>query len=285
MKDTLNYPKSSLNLGGILTPFDVPLVMGIINATPDSFYENSRLTSVDAVLKVAEDMLASGVDIIDIGGYSSRPGASQVDENEEQRRVIPLIVAILKRFSQVKISVDTFRSKVADECLQHGAVMINDISAGNLDEKMFEIVAKNNASYCMMHMRGNPQTMMEDLTYVNLIQDILLYFSNKINQLKALGVTNIILDPGFGFSKSTQQNFELLNNLGQLKVLNLPLLVGLSRKSMIYKTLEIDAVKSLNGTTVLNTIALQQGASILRVHDVTEAKEAIKLLEAIKQSS
>ena len=276
VKDTLNYPKSSLNLGGILTPFDVPLVMGIINATPDSFYENSRLTSVDAVLKVAEDML---------GGYSSRPGASQVDENEEQRRVIPLIVAILKRFSQVKISVDTFRSKVADECLQHGAVMINDISAGNLDEKMFEIVAKNNASYCMMHMRGNPQTMMEDLTYVNLIQDILLYFSNKINQLKALGVTNIILDPGFGFSKSTQQNFELLNNLGQLKVLNLPLLVGLSRKSMIYKTLEIDAVKSLNGTTVLNTIALQQGASILRVHDVTEAKEAIKLLEAIKQSS
>lgn len=284
MKDTLIYPKTSLNLGGILRSCDVPLVMGIINATPDSFYEKSRLNSIENALVKAEEMITHGVDIIDIGGYSSRPGAAEVSETEEQERVIPLLKALISRFPNLLISIDTFRSRIANEAIDNGAVLINDISAGNIDSRMFEVVAKHKSAYCMMHMRGTPQNMMDDCAYENLMNEIIQYFSVKIDALKEKGIINIIIDPGFGFSKSIEQNFELLNNLDQLKLFNLPILAGLSRKSMIYKTLGIDAAQSLNGTTALNTVALLKGASLLRVHDVKEAKETISLIEAIKTS-
>jgi dihydropteroate synthase len=252
--------------------------MGILNTTPDSFYSESRKTSLTALLKTAGEMLEQGATFLDIGGYSTRPGADDISEKEELDRVVPAIEAILKDFPESIISIDTFRSKVAAEALEAGAAMVNDISGGNLDENMLGVVAKYQVPYIMMHMRGTPQTMKDLNQYTDLTQDITYYFSEKIRAARALGINDIIVDPGFGFSKDIPQNFELLSNLKKFKILEVPILVGLSRKSTIYKTLNCTPQQALNGTTVLNTMAIANGANILRVHDVKEAVESIKLM-------
>ena len=278
MKDTLIYSKQTFNFKGILRSFERPLVMGIINSTPDSFYQNSRIQNLDGLLVRVDKMISEGVDIIDVGGYSSRPGAVDISVDEEILRVVPVIKLIHEKYPELLISIDTFRSKVAAEALAAGASVINDISGGVQDEEIFEVAATNNAPYILMHMKGTPQTMVSLSNYENLINELVLYFSTQIDKAKKAGVKDIILDPGFGFSKNIQQNFELLNQLEQLTLFNLPLLVGISRKSMIYKTLGISPEESLNGTTVLNTIALMKGASVLRVHDVKEAREVLEMV-------
>lgn len=271
----------TINCKGTLISLDTPKVMGILNTTPDSFYSESRKTSLTALLKTAEEMLEQGATFLDIGGYSTRPGAEDISEKEELDRVVPAIKAILKDFPESNISIDTFRSKVAAEALEAGAAMVNDISAGNLDKKMLEVVAKHQVPYIMMHMRGTPQTMKDLNQYTDLTQDIIYYFSERIRAARALGINDIIIDPGFGFSKDISQNFELLSNLKKFKVLDIPLLAGLSRKSTIYKTLDCSPQEALNGTTVLNTIAIANGTKILRVHDVKEAMESIKLMSQL----
>lgn len=255
--------------------------MGIINTTPDSFYQNSRFQDSDSLMNQVSKMMNEGVDIIDVGGYSSRPGATDISVDEEISRAIPAIKKIHEKFPDLLISIDTFRSVVASEALRAGASIINDISGGVQDDAIFNVAADFNAPYILMHMQGTPQTMSSQTNYENLMKDILFYFSNQIAKAKAVGIKDLILDPGFGFSKTIEQNFELLNNLNQLKLFNLPILAGLSRKSTIYKTLNISSEESLNGTTVMNTIALMKGASILRVHDVKEAKQAIQLVSKL----
>ena len=271
----------TINCKGTLISLDTPKVMGILNTTPDSFYSESRKTSLTALLKTAEEMQEQGATFLDIGGYSTRPGADEISEKEELDRVVPAIEAILKNFPESIISIDSFRSKVAAEALEAGAAMVNDISAANLDEKMLGIVAKYQVPYIMMHMRGTPQTMKDLNQYNDLTQDIIYYFSEKIRTARALGINDIIVDPGFGFSKDIPQNFELLSNLKKFKVLEVPVLAGLSRKSTIYKTLNCTPQEALNGTTVLNTMAIANGANILRVHDVKEAVESIKLMSQL----
>jgi dihydropteroate synthase len=268
----------TINCKGNLISLDTPKIMGILNTTPDSFYSESRKTSLTALLKTAGEMLEQGATFLDIGGYSTRPGADDISEKEELDRVVPAIEAILKDFPESIISIDTFRSKVAAEALEAGAAMVNDISGGNLDENMLGVVAKYQVPYIMMHMRGTPQTMKDLNQYTDLTQDITYYFSEKIRAARALGINDIIVDPGFGFSKDIPQNFELLSNLKKFKILEVPILVGLSRKSTIYKTLNCTPQQALNGTTVLNTMAIANGANILRVHDVKEAVESIKLM-------
>lgn len=255
----------------------VPVVMGILNVTPDSFFEGSRFTTEREILQQTEKMLLEGATFIDVGGYSSRPGAEDISVEDERSRVLKAIQAIVKEFPQTIISIDTFRSAVAQLAVQEGASIINDISAGELDAKMFETVAALNVPYIAMHMRGTPQTMKELTSYDTLVKKVMNYFIEKINRLKALGVNDIVIDPGFGFAKTIDQNFELLTNLDHLKNLDRPVLAGLSRKSMIWKTLGVTADDALNGTTALNMAALLKGASILRVHDVKEAVEVIKL--------
>ena len=255
--------------------------MGIINTTPDSFYQKSRFQDSDSLMNQVSQMVTEGVDIIDVGGYSSRPGAMNISVDEEISRVIPAIKKIHEKFPNLLISIDTFRSGVAVEALKAGASIINDISGGVQDEAIFKVAADLHAPYILMHMQGTPQTMSAQTNYENLMKDILFYFSNQIAKAKAAGIKDLILDPGFGFSKTIDQNFELLNNLNQLEIFGLPILAGLSRKSTIYKTLNISAEESLNGTTVMNTIALMKGASILRVHDVKEAKQAIQLISKL----
>jgi len=272
----------TINCKGNLIDLTTPKVMGIINITPDSFYTGSRNKSDSLLLKNAEKMLQEGATFIDIGGYSTRPGAAEGTTEEELRRVLPAVELLLRNFPEVLISVDTFRSEVADHCLKAGAAMINDISAGNLDGSMPEIVAKHQVPYIMMHMRGNPQTMSNLNEYSDLIQEILFYFSERVKIARDHGINDIIIDPGFGFSKNIEQNFEILNNLELFCNLELPILIGLSRKSTIYKTLNYEPEDALNGTTVLNTVALLNGASILRVHDVKEAMEAVKLTSYLK---
>lgn len=272
----------TINCKGNLIDLTTPKVMGIINITPDSFYTGSRNKSDSLLLKNAEKMLQEGATFIDIGGYSTRPGAAEVTTEEELRRVLPAVELLLRNFPEVLISVDTFRSEVADHCLKAGAAMINDISAGNLDDRMPEIVAKHQVPYIMMHMRGNPQTMSSLNEYSDMIQEILFYFSERVKMARDHGINDIIIDPGFGFSKNIEQNFEILNNLELFCNLELPILIGLSRKSTIYKTLNYEPEDALNGTTVLNTVALLNGASILRVHDVKEAMEAVKLTSYLK---
>ena len=252
--------------------------MGIINVTPDSFYENSRFQNSEIILNRVSQMILEGVDMVDIGGYSSRPGAVDISVDEEIGRVVPVIALIHKTYPDLLISIDTFRSRVASEALKVGASIINDISGGAQDEEIFKVAAENSAPYILMHMKGTPQNMVSLANYENLINEIVLYFSTQIEKAKKAGIKDIILDPGFGFSKTIDQNFKLLTQLEQLNLFNLPLLVGVSRKSMIYKTLGISPEESLNGTTVLNTIALMKGASILRVHDVKEAKQTIRLM-------
>ncbi|WP_425077193.1 dihydropteroate synthase [Psychroserpens sp. S379A] len=256
--------------------------MGILNVTPDSFYDGGRFRNSSAVMRQVDQMLEEGATFIDVGAYSSKPNADNVSETEELQRILPVIDLIVKNFPEVILSVDTFRSEVAKQCIEAGASLINDISAGRLDEKMLDTVAALKVPYIMMHMRGNPKTMQQQTNYDDLIKDILFYFSKRIEKAKALGIVDLIIDPGFGFAKTLEQNYELLNKLELLNITNLPILVGMSRKSMIYNTLDVSAKNALNGTTVLNTIALQKGASVLRVHDVKEAMECIKLVEALK---
>lgn len=282
MKDTLFSSNLSFNSKGILYDFTKPIVMGILNATPDSFYAGSRVHTIDSAVNKGLTMLSEGATILDIGGYSSRPGASDISSAEEIQRVIPLIEAIVEALPGALISIDTFRSTVAAAAIKAGASIVNDISGGQIDPAIFSVAAINQCPYILMHMRGTPQTMIHENQYNHLMRDLLHYFSTQVKQARAAGIKDIILDPGFGFSKHVSQNFELLSKLETLHLLELPLLVGISRKSMIYKTLNIEADESLNGTTVLNTIALERGAKILRVHDVKAAIEAIELVEQMR---
>lgn len=256
---------------------DTPKVMGILNLTPDSFYDGGRYVQDDLVLAQAEKMIAEGADIIDIGGYSTRPGAAEISIEEETFRVLKGIDIVLKHFPEAVISVDTFRSKVASAAVAQGARMINDISGGTLDEEMFDCVAEMGVPYILMHMRGHPGNMKDLVKYENLLEEILIFFQERVHSLLEKGVADIIIDPGFGFAKNISQNYEILRNLNYFKILNLPILAGLSRKSTIYKSLHTGPEEALNGTTVLNTIALMNGAQLLRVHDVKEAVEAVTL--------
>ena len=271
----------TINCKGHLIDLSSPKVMGILNITPDSFYDGGKHNSEKAIIKHVEQMLLEGATFIDIGAYSSKPGADFVSEDEELARILPIITRVLKEFPEALLSIDTFRSRVAKECIQMGAALINDISAGKLDDTMLNTVADLHVPYIMMHMRGTPQTMQKQTVYNNLVKDILFYFSERIAAARQLGIVDMIIDPGFGFAKTLEQNFELLNQLELFNMLELPLLVGVSRKSMIYKTLQNSASEALNGTTALNTIALQKGANILRVHDVKEAIETIKLVQSL----
>ncbi|HEY9117935.1 MAG TPA: dihydropteroate synthase [Roseivirga sp.] len=280
-KDKLFEVKSTLNINGNLVSLEEPQVMGILNITPDSFYSESRLNQESAILKKADQMISEGALILDIGGYSTRPGAEDINPNEEKRRVISAISMIRSQFSDILISVDTFRAEVAHVAIDVGANIINDVSGGSLDLNMFETVSRLKVPYVLMHMRGTPQTMKSFNQYDDLIIDVGKELADKCEALKSLGVSDIIIDPGFGFAKSIAQNYELLRNLAILKRLGYPILAGLSRKSMIYKTLGIIPEQALNGTTALNMIALQNGANLLRVHDVKEAKETIQLFNAL----
>jgi dihydropteroate synthase len=273
--------RQSINCRGLLIDLSTPIVMGILNATPDSFYAQSRQQQLDGALQTVEKMLDDGATFIDIGGYSTRPGAEDISVNEELERVIPVINALQSEFPDVLISIDTFRGKVAREAVAAGAVIINDISGYSLDDDMLPTVVDLNVPYILMHMRGNPQTMVAEAIYKDVTGEVIHYFSQKINALNRLGVKDIIIDPGFGFAKKPEHSFELLKNLEQLQIFGLPILAGLSRKSMIYKTLETNAENALNGTTVLNTISIKNGAKILRVHDVREAVETIRLCEML----
>ncbi len=270
---------SSLNIKGQLFSLDEPIVMGILNVTPDSFYEGSRVNSIEKILSKAEKMLQEGARILDVGGYSSRPGADHISEEEELRRIIEPIIQIKKEFPESILSIDTFRRKIAEVALDKGADIVNDISGGSLDESMFDLIIERNIPYIMMHMKGDPQTMKSLNQYDYLLKEVTSYFAEKIWKLETNGVNDIIIDPGFGFAKNREQNFHLLNHLDYLKHMEKPILAGLSRKSMIFKSLDISQDEALNGTTVLNVLALQKGASILRVHDVKPALEAIKLYQ------
>ena len=269
----------TLNIRGTLTSLDTPLVMGILNVTPDSFYADSRKQTEAAVEERIQAILSEGGQIIDVGGYSSRPDAVEVSPEEEMERLVFALKILNAHYPDVVLSVDTFRADVARCCVEeYGAAIINDISGGELDAEMFETVARLHVPYIMMHMRGTPQTMQQYTDYEDMMEDIMLYFARKVRQLRLLGVNDIILDPGFGFSKTVDQNYTLMSHLCEFKEFGLPLLVGVSRKSMIYKYLGGTPADSLNGTTVLNTIALLNGADILRVHDVKAAVEAVKLV-------
>ena len=267
----------TINCNGILIDLSTPKVMGILNCTPDSFYDGGKYKSEQIILQQVEKMLIEGAAFIDVGAYSSKPGAEFVSENEELSRLLPVIDIILKHFSNTILSIDTFRSSVAHKAVAHGAAIINDISAGAFDKNMMQTVGELQVPYIMMHIKGTPQTMQSLANYENIMKELLLYFSEKIALAKKFKINDIIIDPGFGFAKTIEQNYEVLQHLELLKIVELPLLAGLSRKSMIYKLLETTVQNSLNGTSVLNTIALQKGASILRVHDVKEAAECIIL--------
>jgi dihydropteroate synthase len=271
----------TLNCNGKLLTAKAPLVMGIINLTPDSFYEDSRVDGVDEVLRHTEQMLRDGADIIDIGAQSTRPNATLLTEDQELSRIAGIMDVVTDNFPEAIFSVDTFYSRVAKLCVAAGASMVNDISGGEIDKEMFSIVAKLNVPYVCMHMRGTPQTMRKHTQYDDVTKSVLDYFIVKLQECRQAGINDVIIDPGFGFSKNSAQNFELLRNLRALKMAGVPLLVGLSRKSTIYKTLHVTAADALNGTTVMNTIALVNGADILRVHDVREAKEAVKLASLV----
>ena len=273
----------TINCAGKLIDLSIPKIMGILNITPDSFYDGGTYNSDKKILDHVEKMIIDGAIFIDIGAYSSRPVGVDIDENEELKRIIPAIELVNKKFPEIIISIDTFRSKVAEACLNSGASIINDISASQLDEKMMETIAKYNVPYIIMHMKGNPQNMMDKTNYDDMLQEMIKYFSKKINQAISYKINDIIIDPGFGFAKNIKQNYDLLNNLDLLKILDKPIMVGISRKSMIYKSLDSTPEQALNGTTVLNTVALIKGASILRVHDVKEANECIKLIGSLNK--
>lgn len=270
----------TLNCLGRLLVVDKPIVMGILNATPDSFYAGSRMEGTDAALLHAEKMLAEGAAILDIGAQSTRPGSQRINAMEERNRAVPIISAITKNFPRALLSIDTYYAEVAKAAVEAGASIVNDISAGSMDDTMLETVAQLKTPYICMHMKGRPETMQHEAVYDNVAREVLDFFIRKIDECRQAGINDVIVDPGFGFGKNIPQNFQLLKALPLLQMLHRPILAGLSRKSTIYRTLNITANEALNGTTVLNTIALAGGAHILRVHDVKEAVEAIQLLEA-----
>ena len=281
-KDKAFYSKNTLNLNGNILDLSIPKVMGIINVTDDSFYDGGKYISEKKISQHAEKLINEGADILDIGGYSSRPGAKHIDESTEIKRIQKGINSIRSVDGSIPISVDTFRSSVAMEAIEMGAGMINDISGGNLDRKMFQTISSYKVSYVLMHMVGTPQNMTQNTQYDNIISEMVDFFSKKLRELTQFGIKDVIIDVGFGFSKTTPQNYILLNNLKYFRVLNTPILVGISRKSMIYKVLGTEPGKALNGTTALHAVALLSGAKLLRVHDVSEAKEVIGLLNQLK---
>jgi len=272
----------SINCKNKLIDFSTPKVMGILNCTPDSFFDGGKYHNQKEMLAQVEKMLLEGAAFIDVGAYSSRPGAAHISEEEELQRIVPVIQLLVKEFPEILISVDSFRSVVAKECILLGAAMVNDISAGEMDDNMFDTIATLQVPYAMMHMQGSPQNMQINPVYENVVNDILYYFSGKIAKLRSLGIHDIIADVGFGFGKALGHNYQLLNHLELFKNLEVPTLVGLSRKSMLSKPLGINTNQALNATTAAHTIALINGANILRVHDVKEAVEVIKVLDLVK---
>lgn len=288
MEDSRRFlqKKTRLRCGGQEINLSTPVVMGILNVTPDSFFPGSRATAADAVAARVHRMLSDGAAIIDVGAYSTRPGAGPVPPAEELRRLCAAMEVVRGKFPQAVASVDTFRAEVVREVVaQFGAVIVNDISGGQLGQGMFEAAAELGLPYVLMHMRGTPQTMQQHTAYANLVEEVMRYLSEKVNALHAAGVADVIIDPGFGFAKTTAQNFELLARLEELKIFELPVLAGLSRKSMVYRTLSVTPAEALNGTTALNMLALANGADILRVHDVKEAAEAVALWAATKAAA
>jgi dihydropteroate synthase len=282
-KDTFFHKKATLNAGGKLIDLSTPKVMGIINLTPDSFYAGSRKPAVAEALQQAEQMLADGASILDLGAYSSQPGAEDISVQEETDRLLPVVEALIAKLPGVILSIDTFRADVAEAAINAGAHIINDISGGQLDADMFAIAAELKVPYILMHMKGNPKTMSGLAGYDDVFNEVLDYFTTRYQQLKNLGVNDVILDPGFGFAKKPEHGYALLNRLEEFNQLGLPMLVGVSRKKMICNLLGITADEALNGTTVLNTIALTKGAGILRVHDVKQAVETVKLWQAVNK--
>ena len=272
----------TINCKGKLVDLSTPKVMGVLNVTPDSFYDGGFYKDESKIINQVQKMLDDGATFIDVGAYSSKPNADEVSQEEELLRILPTLKLLVKQFPNSIISVDTFRAEVAKQCVENGAALINDISAGHLDNTMLETIAKLQVPYIMMHMLGTPQTMQEHANYNNILKEVLFYFSERIVAARALGIKDLIIDPGFGFAKTLEQNFELLNKLEVFNIADMPLLVGVSRKSMIYKTLNTTADKALNGTTALNMVALQKGAKILRVHDVKEAVECVTLFNQFK---
>ncbi|MEP2058425.1 MAG: dihydropteroate synthase [Maribacter litoralis] len=271
----------TINCSGKLISLEQPKIMGILNVTPDSFFDGGKYKDESSILQQVEKMLNEGATFIDVGAYSSRPGALKVDETTELKRIEPIVSLILKKFPETILSIDTFRSNVAKACIENGAAIINDITAGLQDDKMLSTVAQLNVPYIMMHMRGTPQNMQQQTSYDDILKEVLFYFSERLSAAKALGIKDIIIDPGFGFAKNLEQNYELLNKMELMGFTDQPLLAGISRKSMIYKTLGTSAEQALNGTTALHMVCLQKGAKILRVHDVKEAFECVKLYEQL----
>lgn len=271
----------TINCKGQLIDLSTPKVMGILNLTPNSFFDGGKYTNEEEIVKQVQKMLSEGATFIDIGAYSSKPNAEYVSTEEEIERIVPIVDVLVQQFPDILISIDTFRSEVAETCVQKGAALINDISAGKLDDTMLDVIAKYNVPYVMMHMRGTPQTMTTLTKYKDVVREVLMYFSERIAAARSLGINDLIIDPGFGFAKTLEQNYEVLQQMELFQQLNVPVLAGISRKSMIYKVLNCSAQESLNGTTALNAIALSKGASIVRVHDVKEAMECITLFNAM----
>lgn len=278
MKHFSTHLAPSIRIGGQLMSFELPKIMGILNLTADSFYDGGQNTTIAAALHHAEKLLKDGADIIDIGGQSTRPGAALSLEEEELNRVVPVVSAIRQAFPEAIMSVDTYRSRVAEEAIGAGAHIINDVSGGQLDERMFATVAKLQVPYILMHMRGTPDTMQQHTDYKDIVNDVAVELGNAITSLRALGVRDIILDPGFGFAKTSAQNYELLLRVAELHYHGLPILGGISRKSMIYRRLGLSPAEALTGTIALNTLLLERGVQLLRVHDVQEAKQLVDLL-------
>ena len=272
----------TINCKGTLIDFSKPKIMGILNLTPDSFYDGANYNNINNALAQCEKMIFEGVDFIDVGAFSSKPAAEEVSEEKELKRLLPVLEKLVSTFPSVFFSIDTFRSRVAAEALDCGAALINDISAGSFDSEMMQTVGKYKVPFIAMHMQGNPRTMQLNPSYTNVVDEIVAFFSRKIKEALAAGINDIILDPGFGFGKTKTNNFEILKKLDTFQILDKPILAGVSRKSMIYKTLGIDAASALNGTSVLHAVALSKNAQILRVHDVKEAKECINLLEVLQ---
>ncbi len=280
-KDTFFSRKLTINCSGEILDLSTPRIMGILNITPDSFYDGGKFSSEEQIKNKIERMLDEGCDIIDVGAYSSRPGAENISEKEELSRLKPVLEMIRNHFQDVIISVDTFRSGIANYVIENFNVeIINDISSGDMDSEMFDIIAEHKIPYIMMHMQGTPQNMQKKPQYENVVKEVIRYFAEKTEQLKLLGVNDLIIDPGFGFGKTIDHNYQLLKHLDDFKIFELPILAGLSRKSMIYKVLnKSSSDEALNGTSVLNTLAILGGANILRVHDVKQARETIELTQ------
>ena len=280
-KTTYFYPNKTLRLGDSLLDLSTPAVMGILNVTPDSFFDGGNFSNIDAALRHTELLISEGADIIDIGGMSTKPGAISILQEEELLRVIPVIEAIRKKFENIPISIDTVYGKVAQESLNAGANMINDVSAGNMDPEILAVASNGKVPYVLMHMQGTPETMQVEPQYTNVTKEVFDFFITKVQTLNARGINDIIIDPGFGFGKTTEHNYLLAKNLDVLKQTGLPIMVGISRKSMVCKVLKVNPEKALNGSTALHAILLLKGADILRVHDVKEAKEVIKIVSQL----